>query len=370
MEHDFEFPNIDARKARLIGIAFVGLLALVLLSRTIGMKTIAPSEVAVIVNNLTGKLSPRAQAGAIVYCPYFQDIHVMDKTIQTMEMTSAEGRGDRLGRDDVRVKTRDGSDVSVDITLNYQIESTRAIEVMQTSGPGDLYKAKWMRDYARSICRHTFGELTTEEFYEAEKRTLKAMEAKEQLNEKLRDFGIVVLSVIPQDFHFYKEYEEKIKEKKLADQEIEEQVSQQRAADERRKLDEMRQTKEKEVEIARFVGEMKQQKVAAQAEADKVKREAEAYAIQTKAEADAEFIRLVNDAKAVLATKKAEAEGIQKLTEAFQGPGGVNLVRMEYAKRLKSLKISGQPVSTHGEMQKLEVQGAASGQAPSKRAKP
>ena len=40
MEHDFEFPNIDARKARLIGIAFVGLLALVLLSRTIGMKTI------------------------------------------------------------------------------------------------------------------------------------------------------------------------------------------------------------------------------------------------------------------------------------------------------------------------------------------
>jgi uncharacterized membrane protein YqiK len=118
-----------------------------------------------------------------------------------------------------------------------------------------------------------------------------------------------------------------------------------------------------EVEVARFDGEMQKQRIEAEAAAKKTMREAEAYAIRIQAEAEAEFIRLQNEAKAVLATKKADAEGIKALADAFKGPGGMNLVRMEYAKRLKELKLTGTPVSIDNRMEKLELNeaGAAAG---------
>jgi regulator of protease activity HflC (stomatin/prohibitin superfamily) len=123
-----------------------------------------------------------------------------------------------------------------------------------------------------------------------------------------------------------------------------------------------------EVQVARFDGEMQKQRIEAEAAAEKTMREAEAYAIRIEAEAEAEFIRLKNEAKGVLATKKAEAEGIKALADAFKGPGGMNLVRMEYAKRLRELKLTGTPVWIDNKMEKLELNEA--GAAASRRTRP
>jgi regulator of protease activity HflC (stomatin/prohibitin superfamily) len=298
------------------------------------------------------------KVGAIVYCPYFQDVYLLDKTRHSLEMTADQSRGDRQGRDDVKIKTIDGSDVDVDITINYEINPDMAIEIALTSGPNNEYTYKWIRDYARSVCRTEFGELTTEEFYDSELRRQKAGEALESLNKSLNVWGIIVTDVIPQDFSFYEEYQDKIKEKKLADQEIEEEKSKANAASENQKRVEIEETKRMEVEVARFDGEMQKQRIEAEADAQKTMREAEAYAIQTEAEAEAEFIRLKNEAKGVLATKKAEAEGMKALADAFKGPGGMNLVRMEYAKRLKELKLTGTPVSIVNQVEMLELNEA------------
>ena len=356
---EFEISKLDPRVIRrvLVGAAIV--LVIFLLSRCINYEVMKADQVAVKVNNITGVLTLRTKVGAIFYCPYFQDVHILDKTIQTLEMTAKSSRGDRAGRDDVKIKTIDGSDVNVDITINYEIIANEAIKVLSTSGLGEGYKFNWIRDYARSICRTQFGELTTEEFYDSEMRKEKAREALESLNEALNPFGLMITDVIPQEFHFYEEYEDKIKEKKLADQEIEEQKSKAKAAEEKQKFIEIEERKKMDVEVARYEGEMQQQRIEAEAERDKTKAEADAYAIQLQAEAEAEFIRLQNDAMGVTATKKADAEGIKALAKAFEGPGGYNLVQLEYAKRLKDLKISGTPVSIVNEMEKLELQDAA-----------
>jgi regulator of protease activity HflC (stomatin/prohibitin superfamily) len=360
---EFETPQLDPKVIRRVVIIGGIILALALLSRAIGVKKMQADQVAVIVNNLSGDLRLHKKVGAIVYCPYFQDIYLLDKTRQTLEMTAEQGRGDRQGRDDVKIKTIDGSDVDVDITINYEIDPEKAIEIAMTSGPTDEYTYKWIRDYARSICRTEFGELTTEKFYDSELRRQKAGEALESLNKSLNAWGIIVTDVIPQDFSFYEEYQEKIKEKKLADQEIEEEKSKAKAAEENQKRVRIEETKRMEVEVARFDGEMQKQRIEAEAAAKKTMLEAEAYAIRIQAEAEAEFIRLQNEAKAVLATKKADAEGIKALADAFKGPGGMNLVRMEYAKRLKELKLTGTPVSIDNRMEKLELNeaGAAAG---------
>ncbi|MHA1572854.1 MAG: SPFH domain-containing protein, partial [Alphaproteobacteria bacterium] len=223
-----------------------------------------------------------------------------------------------------------------------------------TSGIDDAYKRKWVRDYARTICRNKFGELDTDEFYDSTQREAKARESLEQLNAALGPWGIRVTDVIPQDFHFYEEYEEKIREKKERDQEIEEQKSKAKAAMELQKFVEMEERKKMDVEVARFKGQMEKLRIEAEAEQERVMRQADAYAINAKAAADAEFVKLTKEAEGIRATKTAEAEGILAMVSALQGPGGRNLVKMEYARQLQNLRITGTPVSVDSQMQKFE----------------
>ena len=61
-------------------------------------------------------------------------------------------------------------------------------------------------------------------------------------------------------------------------------------------------------------------------------------------DADADYDRLEKEAASILAVKKAEAEGIYALKKALEGAGGRNLVKMEYARRLRNAKVIGTPV--------------------------
>jgi hypothetical protein len=84
--------------------------------------------------------------------------------------------------------------------------------------------------------------------------------------------------------------------------------------------------------------------IDAKAEAAKVKQEGIAYLLKAKFDADAEYERLRKEAEAILAVKEAEAAGILALRNALEGEGGRNLVKLEYAKRLRKAKIIGTPV--------------------------
>jgi hypothetical protein len=84
--------------------------------------------------------------------------------------------------------------------------------------------------------------------------------------------------------------------------------------------------------------------IDAKAEAAKVKQEGIAYLLKAKFDADAEYERLRREAEAILAVKEAEAAGILALRNALEGEGGRNLVKLEYAKRLREAKIIGTPV--------------------------
>ena len=94
--------------------------------------------------------------------------------------------------------------------------------------------------------------------------------------------------------------------------------------------------------------------IQAGAEAERVKRAADAYYKETTVGADAEFYRLEKQAEATIARKKAEAQGIEALRKALEGEGGRNMVKMEYAKKLKDLKITGQPYTIQSRTERFE----------------
>ena len=182
----------------------------------------------------------------------------------------------------------------------------------------------------------------------------KADKSRRELNARLEKHGLIITSVIPGAFQFYKEYESKINEKKLADQEVEEQKSKANAATQAQEHQRVEATKKKEVAIAEFAGSMKELIVQADADAEKVMKEADAYAIEKQIGADAEYYQREKNAQAILATAKTEAEGLRKMAEALTGEGGVNIVKMEYARRLQTMTITGQPFVREGLTERFE----------------
>lgn len=344
---------------------FKGPLALVLLALvaltvflmvTFRVQRVSGTEVGIKVNNVTGDITVIAESGTNIYNGILNSFHLLDMTVQRLEMVSESGRGQRSGRDDLRIKTVDGSDVFLDLTINYQLRRDMVEAVVTTSGLEDAYKYKWVRDYSRSVCRAVFGEMTTEEFYDASVRNQKAQTAMLELNGLLEPYGIEISSVIAEKFSFHKEYEDRIREKKLADQEVEEQISKANAARQNQIFRVVEATKKKEVTLASYAGEMEKLIVEATANAERDVKQAEAYVIDTQLGADAIFYQRDKNAQAILVTAQAEGEALTAMAKAYEGIGGVNLVKRAYAQKVGDMKITGQPFTIESKTERLSYQ--------------
>jgi len=339
--------------------------AVILLLMAMRIGKIQADEVGVFVNNITGDVEVTAKTGSTFYSGIWTDFYAITKTEQTIKME---------GDDAVRVKTKDGSDVQLDVFINYRLTSSAAViasAVIPECGAGkvrdrkrgrrvpdlqDAYRVKWIREYSRSIIRHVFGELDTDDFYDADARAKKARQAEDELNAALKEkHGIETTQVVPAVFRFYTEYEEKIAGKKAADQEVQSQIEEATAALQAQEKETVTATAEARVAIAQMEGTLQQELLAMEAESAKSKLNVEAYAYSIKTDADAKFIKAKNDAQGRLAVAKAEAEGLRKIAESLAGGGGANLVKLELAKAIKGATITGVPYATDPRIQKVEI---------------
>lgn len=341
----------------LILLALIGLTIFFLVSFRV--QRVLGTEVGIKVNNVTGDITVITESGTNIYNGLLNSFHLLDMTVQRLEMVAQTDRGQRSGRDDLRIKTVDGSDVFLDLTINYQLRRDMVEEVVKTSGLEDAYKYKWVRDYSRSVCRNVFGEMTTEEFYDASVRNVKAQKSMEELNELLKPYGLEISSVIAEKFSFHKEYEERIRAKKLADQEVEEQISKANAARQGQIFRVVEATKKKEVVLASYSGEMQKLVVEATANAERDVKQAEAYVIDTQLGADATFYQRDKNAQAILVKAQAEGEALTLMAQAYEGIGGVNLVKRAYAQKIGDMQITGQPFTIESKTERLSYQDEA-----------
>jgi len=331
---------------------------------TIRIGHVTGEEVGVLLDRFTGEVTIIEQSGAKIYNGIRHNFSVIDKTLQTLEMTKNTRRGDRAGEDDIRIKTKDGSDVYVDVKVQYRIIPEAADLVAATSGPGDAFKQKWARDYSRTIVRNYLGELTTEEFYDSSKRDAKLVLAQNSMNERLKRFGIKIDNiVIPQRPRFYAAYEEMIKNKKGADQAVLEEQSKALAAKQKQNTMLVQETNRKNVAVEQFSGEMEQKLIQIKADAERGRKAADAYFQKVTVNAAANLYELEKSAEGILAKRTAEANGIRELNNALSAPGGRTMVKLEYARKLANMTFSGKPFVINGETERFEhLQGPASTQ--------
>jgi len=261
-----------------------------------------------------------------------------DSTVQTLEMTRTPHHGSLKGRDDIKVQSSDGYQVSVDVTVKYRIMKGKAHLVYQNTGRGTKYKII-VRNEAEKSCIEHFGKMNTEDFYNPSKRRAIAVLVKGSLAKSLKDNYVEIIDVLIRNVQFDPDYENKIRKRKLADQEVEVNKSMTRSLEMQGKRQVV------EAETAKKLSVIKQEKEAAlvtmEAEVNrkitKIVAEYEQYA--TEKRADADLIAAEKNARGSLLVKKAEAEGERLRNQAMQGVGGSTIVALEAAKNISFDKM-------------------------------
>jgi regulator of protease activity HflC (stomatin/prohibitin superfamily) len=322
-----------------------------------GVAYVRATEVGVLADNLRGELILKERIGYHVFVPYLATFYELDKTIQKLELTWNQAAGG-VGRD-VKLKTADGNNVSLDIVINFKLISSNAVEVLRRCGTGLRFSEILVEPIARHTCFASFSQLTTEEMYDAAKRNACVQAVMDKMNERLKPNGIEIVAVIPGEFRFYREYEQVIQDKKLADQQVEEQQAQARAWQEDQERMLIEANKSAEAKLAGFQGECANQIIKAEAEAAKQKREADGSYAAKILMADSALYAATREAEGRKATLMAEAEGKEQMRQAMTGDGGLSMVSYEYAKRLNKIHFSGTAITRDPSIQQLSVQPAA-----------
>jgi regulator of protease activity HflC (stomatin/prohibitin superfamily) len=268
-----------------------------------------------------------AAGSTYFFLPFINDWHTFDTKLQNLEMVFDRSRGDRRTQDDLLFKTIDGNDISLDVIIAYRLNAKMAPYILQNVAEDDrTLREKIVRTIARSKPRDIFGELTTEEFYVADKREAQSQRAKEVLDKMLGPMGIVVEKVLTKDYRFNKEYQKAIEDKKVADQQVQKNKSAQHAAREeyKRKLEE------------------------AKGEVNKMIADADGTYRKAKIEADVYYEKQQLLAEAIKAEGVAEAKGIREMNNALAGSGGEAFVKLRIAEALQGKQIMLLPVSEGG----------------------
>lgn len=270
---------------------------------------------------------PYAPGSTYFFVPFFTDWHTFDTRIQKLVMAGDPNASNIGNQDDLKFKTVDGNDISLDVIISYHINPEEAAHILQRVGTDDdQVRDNIVRTIARSKPRDIFGELTTENFYEADQRSAKALVVKDKLNEMLQAYGVVVTEVLLQDYNFSPAYQQAIEDKKVADQEAEKLRSETNA----RREEFVTLVKEAEATIA------------------KVKATADGEYQKAVIQADAYYLQQERIAEATLAEAQAEAEGIRKMNEALSGSGSAEVVKLAITEALADKKIIMVPMGGGG----------------------
>jgi len=259
---------------------------------------------------------------------------IYDSTVHTLEMTREPTHGSRRGQDDVKVQSIDGNTLSLDVTVKYRIQPGKAHKLYQDTGRGTKYMTV-VRTKAESLCMEHFGQMRTEDFYDPAMKRQAADLIKTELKTWLAKNYIDVIDVLIRNVEFDPRYEQEIRRKKLADQEVELNKSMAAAESMRGK------TQVIEAETAKLVkiiikekdAELIRMKADTGLEVAKINAAAKKYV--TEKRADADLIVAEKEAKGVRQVRTAEAEGERLRNAALLGSGGSTIVALEAARNLQ-----------------------------------
>ena len=310
-------------------------LSIAAIAAAAGCARIKPDEIGVRTKNFAGEgiIPQDYKPGYHRFLWPLDSWHRLPSTVQHIRFAKDSQETWAPQGEPLLITSADGDRVTMEAEVFFRIAEGQANRVLQESGPGERYK-EVVRDLAMDEARVHFGALGTEAFYAPESREKTREAAVARLRERLLPRGIELVDLLVVSVEFDANYENLIKQKKLADQRVELEKSKGRAAEEKGKVSKIaaetavrvqKVDREAEAEMTRRTTELNLQLGTMKAEADKF-----AGALR----ADADLYKSQQEAEGTKLLKGAEAEGSQRLNQALVGEGGRNLVALEAVKKL------------------------------------
>jgi len=321
-----------------------------------GVVEVQASEVAVIVNYLSGKSEVIQRPGYQFFIPFLQQAFVFDKSTQEFLMKGDRDQDENHVRK-LTVRAKDGSNFWFEeITILYEIRPGHAASVLHDSGPGDAFKKNWVRAYARSILRDEFGRFSASEVADATVYSSATNEARIRLNAALEPHFIEIVQITTPRPKFDNRYEQAIEDRKVANQEVERiKARAEQLIKERERLLAQIES-EKFVEFEELLGTLELNYLSAQKEQTRVERSADAYKTRLVGEGQAALASLSERARGMTEKARKEAEGLQAKTDALALRGEI-LVRERLAQRLTDMNFTLVPYTRDAEPMRVELQG-------------
>lgn len=168
------------------------------------------------VYSLFGKVSDRRLSSGLHLVNPLGRVDQMSVRTEEYTMSEVSGEGKVMGSDSIQALTKEGLNVSLDITVLYRLDEAKATEVYRTVGLG--YEDKIVRPEIRSTIREIVSQFTAKEMY-SEKREEANSEISRRLGDALSKRGLVVESVLLRNVRLPDNLAKSIQEKLQAEQE-------------------------------------------------------------------------------------------------------------------------------------------------------
>ncbi len=357
-----KMPNVN-KKGIFIGAISILLLIFVVgafISGKGGIIEVKDTEVAVIVNYLTGDEEIVNRPGYKVFIPFFAQAFVFDKSPNQFTMEGDQDRDANNVRK-LTVRANDGSNFWFDtFKLHYRIMPGKADLVLHDSGPGNNFKQNWVKAYARSVLRDEFGRFSTEEIADSGKRKIATDRSRERLNEMLDAHGIFIMEVLTPKPTFEAQYERAIQDRKVADQEVQKLIGKAKQLEQERERRLAGIERDKATEYELLLGTLEKDRISEEKVAVQVTKTADAYSIGRIAEGQAAERRLTEEARGLELQARKEAEGLTAKVEALAARGDI-LVREELARKFAQITFEIIPYRRDPSPTRIEHMGAVPG---------
>ena len=256
-----------------IGLAVLGLIGGVILSViSQGIIIVEPQQVAVVFQTLSGELEEPKTSGTHIIVPVLQQATVYDVSVQEYTMSGISSEGAVTGDDAVRVRTIDGQEVFIDMTVLYRVDPLGVNIVHQRWQ--QRYQADFVRPVLRGFVRDVVSRFRAEAVF-GESRTEIQQSVETLIRERMQEEGMELNDLVVRNVTFNEEFANSIEQVQIAEQ---------------RALEAAFRVQEQEQEAER-------ERVKAQGERDAniARAEGEAQAIILRAQGQAEALRLVSE---------------------------------------------------------------------------
>jgi len=240
---------MSSGKMMAYGLLFIIFLSII--SLPLAIKIVPEGNIGVKLRG--GKAINELDAGLHLVIPIYEGVELMSIRTETYTMSSTAGskaiENDINVQDQISVKTKEGMNSNMDISIRYRMQEDKALEVYSRLGTMRQVVEKLVRPTAREEIRTSASRFLINDIY-AENRSDFRESVEEDMRNDFEEYGFIIEKVQIRDIQLPTSVEEAIQDKEVVEQEIE-----------KKQKEIEREELEKKRKIIEAEGEAKQNKI-------------------------------------------------------------------------------------------------------------